>query len=123
MSQIRALRDELQARLKAGAPEITIWGEDTERLDNTLCLSAPGWPSEIQVIALDLNGFAVSAGSACSSGKVRKSKVLEAMGASAADAESALRISLGWTTTRDDIEAFANAWLNEYARLRPRAAV
>ena len=123
LSQIRALRDELQARLKAGAPEITIWGEDTERLDNTLCLSAPGWPSEIQVIALDLNGFAVSAGSACSSGKVRKSKVLEAMGASAADAESALRISLGWTTTRDDIEAFANAWLNEYARLRPRAAV
>ena len=122
LSQIRALRDELQARLKAGAPEITIWGEDTERLDNTLCLSAPGWPSEIQVIALDLNGFAVSAGSACSSGKVRKSKVLEAMGASAADAESALRISLGWTTTRDDIEAFANAWLNEYARLRPRAA-
>ena len=123
LSQIRALRDELQARLKAGAPEITIWGEDAERLDNTLCLSAPGWPSEIQVIALDLNGFAVSAGSACSSGKVRKSKVLEAMGASAADAESALRISLGWTTTRDDIEAFANAWLNEYARLRPRAAV
>ncbi len=123
LSQIRALRDELQARLKVGAPEITIWGEDTERLDNTLCLSAPGWPSEIQVIALDLNGFAVSAGSACSSGKVRKSKVLEAMGASAADAESALRISLGWTTTRDDIEAFANAWLNEYARLRPRAAV
>ena len=123
LSQIRALRDELQARLKAGAPEITIWGEDTERLDNTLCLSAPCWPSEIQVIALDLNGFAVSAGSACSSGKVRKSKVLEAMGASAADAESALRISLGWTTTRDDIEAFANAWLNEYARLRPRAAV
>ena len=54
---------------------------------------------------------------------MRKSKVLEAMGASAADAESALRISLGWTTTRDDIEAFANAWLNEYARLRPRAAV
>ncbi|EAP91156.1 aminotransferase, class V [Oceanicaulis sp. HTCC2633] len=122
-SQIRALRDELQARLKAGAPEITIWGEDAERLDNTLCLSAPGWPSEIQVIALDLNGFAVSAGSACSSGKVRKSKVLEAMGASAADAESALRISLGWTTTQDDIEAFANAWLNEYARMRPRAAV
>ncbi len=123
LSRIKALRDDLQARLKAGAPEITIWGEDAERLDNTLCLSAPGWPSEIQVIALDLNGFAVSAGSACSSGKVRKSKVLEAMGASAADAESALRISLGWTTTRDDIEAFANAWLNEYARLRPRAAV
>lgn len=121
--RIKALRDDLQARLKAGAPEITIWGEDAERLDNTLCLSAPGWPSEIQVIAFDLNGFAVSAGSACSSGKVRKSKVLEAMGASTPDAESALRISLGWTTTRDDIEAFANAWLNEYARLRPRAAV
>lgn len=123
LSRIRDLRDNLQARLKAGAPEITIWGEGADRLDNTLCLSAPGWPSEIQVIALDLNGFAVSAGSACSSGKVRKSKVLEAMGAASADAESALRISLGWTTTQDDIEAFANAWLNEYARMRPRAAV
>lgn len=121
--RIKGLRDALQARLQAGAPELTVWGEREARLDNTLCLSAPGWPSEIQVIALDLNGFAVSAGSACSSGKVRKSKVLEAMGASSADAESALRISLGWTTTQDDIEAFANAWLNEYARLRPRAAV
>lgn len=121
--RIKGLRDALQARLQAGAPEITIWGERENRLDNTLCLSAPGWPSEIQVIALDLNGFAVSAGSACSSGKVRKSKVLEAMGASSADAESALRISLGWTTTEDDIEAFANAWLSEYTRLRPRAAV
>jgi len=121
--QIKSLRDDLQARLKAGAPQISIWGEAAERLDNTLCLSAPGWASEIQVIALDLNGFAVSAGSACSSGKVRKSKVLEAMGAASGDAESALRISLGWTTTRDDIEAFANAWLNEYDRVRPRAAV
>lgn len=121
--EVKGLRDALEARLKAGAPEVTIWGAETNRLDNTLCLSAPGWPSEIQVIALDLAGFAVSAGSACSSGKVRKSKVLEAMGANSADAESALRISLGWTTTNDDIEAFANAWLNEYARVRPRAAV
>jgi len=121
--RLKALRDALQARLKAGAPDVRVWGEAVPRLDNTLCLSAPGWPSEIQVIALDLAGFAVSAGSACSSGKVRKSKVLDAMGASDADAASALRISLGWTTTQDDIEAFANAWLNEYNRVRPRAAV
>lgn len=121
--QIKGLRDQLEALLKQGAPEMSIWGEGAERLDNTLCLSAPGWPSEIQVIAMDLAGFAVSAGSACSSGKVRRSKVLEAMGATDADAESALRISLGWTTTQDDIEAFANAWLKEYDRVRPRAAV
>jgi len=120
--RIAALRERLEHRLKAGAPEIVIWGEGAKRLPNTICLSAPGWPSEIQVIAMDLAGFAVSAGSACSSGKVRKSHVLQAMGASDAHAGSALRISLGWTTKEADIDAFAETWLNEYHRARPLAA-
>ncbi len=120
--RIQALRDRIENRLKAHAPGITIWGDQGERLPNTLCLSAPGWPSEIQVIALDLAGFAVSAGSACSSGKVRKSHVLDAMGASEDDASSALRVSLGWTTTDADADAFADAWLREYDRVRPKAA-
>jgi cysteine desulfurase len=120
--RIRALRERLEHRLKAGAPEIVIWGERAERLPNTVCLSAPGWPSEIQVIALDLAGFAVSAGSACSSGKVRKSHVLQAMGAGDDHAGSALRVSLGWTTNEADIDAFAETWLNEYHRARPLAA-
>jgi len=122
-SRIRRLRDRIEARLQAAAPEVVIWGEGAERLPNTICLSAPGWPSEIQVIALDLAGFAVSAGSACSSGKVRKSHVLEAMGANEDHASCALRVSLGWTTTEAEADAFADAWLNEYARVRPRAAV
>ncbi|MCP2678784.1 cysteine desulfurase [Maricaulaceae bacterium NA33B04] len=121
-SRIASLRDRIERRLKAAAPEITIWGEGVERLPNTICLSAPGWPSEIQVIALDLAGFAVSAGSACSSGKVRKSHVLKAMGATDDEAGSALRVSLGWTTTEDDADAFCEAWLREYDRVRPKVA-
>ncbi|MGJ3230266.1 MAG: cysteine desulfurase family protein [Oceanicaulis sp.] len=120
--RIAAMRDRCESLITARAPEVTVWGGRVERLPGTLCLSAPGWASEIQVIAMDLNGFAVSAGSACSSGKVKKSQVLEAMGAPAEDAASALRVSFGWTNTMDEAEAFANAWLNEYARVRPRAA-
>jgi len=120
--RIAAVRDRCESLITAAAPEVTIWGADADRLPGTLCLSAPGWASEIQVIAMDLAGFAVSAGSACSSGKVRKSQVLEAMGASPHEAESALRVSFGWTNTMEDAEAFANAWLNDYARVRPRAA-
>ncbi|MEQ8404426.1 MAG: cysteine desulfurase family protein [Oceanicaulis sp.] len=120
--RIAAMRDRAESLITARAPEVTVWGAGVERLPGTLCLSAPGWASEIQVIAMDLNGFAVSAGSACSSGKVRKSQVLDAMGASAVDAEAALRVSFGWANTMNEAEAFANAWLNEYARVRPRAA-
>jgi cysteine desulfurase len=119
---VSALRDRAETLITGAAPEVSVWGRDGERLPGTLCLSAPGWPSEIQVIAMDLAGFAVSAGSACSSGKVRKSRVLEAMGASPDAAQSALRVSFGWSNTMQDAEAFANAWLSEYDRVRPRAA-
>lgn len=121
-ARIAAIRDHAEAMIAANAPDVTVWGAGVDRLPGTLCLSAPGWGSEIQVIAMDLAGFAVSAGSACSSGKVRKSAVLEAMGARGEDAASALRVSFGWTNTKDEAEAFANAWLNDYARVRPRAA-
>ena len=121
-NRIKGLRDRAQARITRSAPQVRIWGAEVDRLGNTLCLSAPGWPSEIQVIALDLAGFAVSAGSACSSGKVRRSKVLEAMGASADEAGSALRVSFGWTNTEAEADAFADAWLNEFSRARPRVA-
>jgi cysteine desulfurase len=121
-ARIAAIRGHAEAMITANAPDVTLWGAGVDRLPGTLCLSAPGWSSEIQVIAMDLAGFAVSAGAACSSGKVRKSIVLEAMGAAAQDAASVLRVSFGWTNTTDDAEAFANAWLNDYARVRPRAA-
>jgi len=121
-ARIAAIRGHAEAMITANASDVTLWGAGVDRLPGTLCLSAPGWSSEIQVIAMDLAGFAVSAGAACSSGKVRKSIVLEAMGAAAQDAASVLRVSFGWTNTTDDAEAFANAWLNDYARVRPRAA-
>lgn len=120
-ARMAALRDALQLRLES-LDGVRIWGAGATRLPNTLCLSATGWAAEIQVIAMDLAGFAISAGSACSSGKVKKSRVLEAMGASADEAASAIRISLGWTTTHDDIDRFGDAWSREYARIRPRLA-
>ena len=118
----RAIRDRFEAALKAEAPEVTIWGAEAERLPNTTCLSAPGWPSEIQVIALDLEGFEVSAGSACSSGKVRKSAVLEAMGADEDQAGTALRVSFGWTNAEEDADRLATAWLSAWSRARPKEA-
>lgn len=120
-ARMAGLRDALQVRLES-AEGVRIWGAGASRLPNTLCLSAGGWAAEIQVIAMDLAGFAISAGSACSSGKVKKSRVLEAMGASEEEAASAIRISLGWTTTQEDVDRFADAWMREYARIRPRMA-
>lgn len=114
--RLTELRDHTIRQIRVGAPDLQVWGEVAERLPNTICLSVEGWPSEIQVIAMDLAGFAVSAGSACSSGKIRRSRVLEAMGASEAHAASALRVSFGYTNTKHDAEAFADAWLSARAK-------
>ena len=92
------------------------------RLPNTLCLIAPGWKGETQVMAMDLAGFAVSAGSACSSGKVRASRVLRAMGHDEVQAAQAIRISIGPSTTEEEVLRFAEAWGRDYRRIRSRAA-
>lgn len=110
------LRDDLERRLRQLVPEIRIFGAAAPRLSNTSCFAAPGLVAETQVIALDLAGIAVSAGSACSSGKVAPSHVLAAMGASAADAAAAIRVSLGWTSEAVDIERFLEAWGALYSR-------
>ncbi|HEY3813099.1 MAG TPA: cysteine desulfurase family protein [Caulobacteraceae bacterium] len=99
----------------------TVIGEDAARLPNTLCLAVPDWPSELQVIALDLEGVMVSAGAACSSGKVKPSRVLEAMGLQAL-APGALRASGGWATTPADWDRFAEVWTSAYARHTARKA-
>ena len=96
-------------------------GKGALRLPNTSCIVVPGWKGETQVMQMDLAGFAVSAGSACSSGKVRTSRVLTAMGLGAV-AGCALRVSIGPTTTRDDVLAFAGAWERHYRRFASRAA-
>jgi cysteine desulfurase len=120
--RVAALRDRLEERLAEAAPDAIFVGRDGPRLPNTCCVVAPGWPGETQVIAMDLAGYAVSAGAACSSGKVRRSHVLSAMGFDDDAAAGAIRVSLGPTTTETEIDGFALAWTRAYARRRARAA-
>ena len=115
-------RDMLQMLLEDGADGIISVGKDVPRLPNTLSVITPEWKGETQVMQMDLAGFAVSAGSACSSGKVKSSRVLRAMGYSDAYASCAMRVSRGPETTTDEIERFANAWISAYARWKQRAA-
>ena len=115
-------RDWLEAELKTTAPDAQIFGSAAPRLPNTLQITMPGVKSETQIMHFDLAGFAVSAGSACSSGRVAASSVLLAMGIQPEIAQNAIRISFGWATTRDEIESFATAWKQAYARLsKPKA--
>ena len=122
-AQLAALRDSLQQRLEAmDVQGLKIWGAGSPRLANTLCFSAPGLKSDMAVMALDLEGVAVSAGAACSSGKVAGSKVLYGMGASEEEASSSLRVSLGHDTTQNDIDRFVRVWAKAYARATKRRA-
>jgi cysteine desulfurase len=104
--EIKALRDHLEEGLEGAV----ILGAKAERLPNTTCFAMPGLSAETLLMALDLAGFAVSSGSACSSGKVAKSHVLAAMGIAPDLVNAAIRVSLGWTTTARDIEQFISAW-------------
>lgn len=107
---VRKLRDGLEAELKRISPAAVVVAEGSPRLANTTAVALPGKLAETLVIRLDLAGVAVSAGSACSSGKVGASHVLEAMGLGQDIAAGTIRISLGATTSRDDIAAFLAAW-------------
>ena len=109
----RPLQQQLEHRLGVEAPDAVIFGQAARRLANTTSIAMPGRLAETQVMALDLAGVAISAGAACSSGKVRSSHVLEAMGAGDL-AASAIRISSGWDTTANDIDRLAEAWLRLY---------
>jgi len=109
VSRMTALRGRIEAAIKAIAPEAVIFGEDAPRLPNTTLFAVPGIKAETAVIAFDLNGVAVSSGSACSSGKVQTSHVLAAMGVEPALAQGAVRISLGASTSERDIEKLLDA--------------
>jgi len=115
-------RNLFEARLLNEAPDALIFGADAPRLPNTSYFAVPGWKGETQVMQMDLAGFAVSAGSACSSGKVKASKVLRAMGYDETTASSAIRVSIGPCSTADELHSFADAWLKEYRRFKARAA-
>jgi cysteine desulfurase len=105
-----ALRDRLEAQLRAMAPEAVIFGAGADRLPNTTLVALPGGKAETLVIAFDLDGVAVSSGAACSSGKVAPSHVLAAMGIAGERARGAIRISLGPTTTETDIDRLLQVW-------------
>ena len=114
------LRDKLEADLTALAPNLKIFGVNAPRVHNTSMFTLPGASSEMQLIALDLAGICVSNGSACSSGTVKPSHVLKAMGATDAEAAASIRVSLGWNTTAEDIESFTKAWSAMYNRVKDR---
>ena len=120
--QVAELRNILETALSASANNTISVGKGENRLPNTLNLIAPGWKGETQVMAMDLAGFAISAGSACSSGKVRASRVLTAMGFDEAAAAQSVRISLGPQTSRDEVMRFADVWSALYAKALARAA-
>jgi cysteine desulfurase len=107
---MRELRDLLEAGLSAISPRAVIFGDKAERLPNTTLFALEGVKAETAVIAFDLDGVAVSSGAACSSGKVQPSHVLAAMAVSPSLLRGAVRVSLGWTTTKADVERFLSAW-------------
>lgn len=116
-SRLASLRNDLETLLLAHSPHARILGAAAPRLANTTMILVPGISAETAVIAFDLEGVAISAGSACSSGKVGPSHVVAAMGIEGALARSALRISLGRDATGADIERFADVWGRVMARL------
>ncbi len=121
MERLGAWRQAFEDAVLAEAPEAVIYGQSAPRVANTICLGVPRLPAETQVMAMDLAGFAVSAGSACSSGKVTPSHVLRAMGVEPDAAASAIRISLGWNSQAEDLPRFLKAWLALYDRSRAAA--
>lgn len=116
-----ALRDRFEAGLLAIAPKTVVFGAGTARLANTSCFALPGIPAETALMALDLDGVMLSSGSACSSGKVKRSHVLAAMGVSDDVAVCALRASFGWASGEADVEAALLSITNLLARSRAAA--
>jgi cysteine desulfurase len=117
-NRIRNLRDMMEQTLLDIAPEARIFGAQAPRVGNTTDIALPGVDAQIQMMALDLDGVAVSSGSACSSGTFKPSHVLKAMGAEENTCRSALRISLGYGTTASDIDRLISAWKKMYMTTR-----
>ena len=112
--EIRMLRDALEASIKKITPETVVLGENVDRLPNTSSIFMPGVKSETQIMKFDLKGIMISAGSACSSGKVQSSHVLRAMGVNNEVASNVIRISLGNVNTIDDVNYFVREWKQIY---------
>ncbi|MGA2043703.1 MAG: aminotransferase class V-fold PLP-dependent enzyme, partial [Roseiarcus sp.] len=117
-ARLAALRDGLAAHVRRLAPDAVVFGAGATRLPNTLCFAVPGIGAETLLIALDLAGIAASSGAACSSGKVARSPVLEAMGVDPALAAGAIRLSLGWSSDAADVARFGAAFGEILGRMR-----
>lgn len=114
------IRDDLEEKLREISPEVIIHGKNAARVAGTSMFSLPGIKSETMLMALDLDGIALSNGSACSSGTVKASHVLRAMGVSDDIAKSALRISMGWNTNQNDADRFIASWKKLYERVKDK---
>ena len=119
--EVAQLRSILEKTIASASKQTIFVGKDVTRLPNTSCILTPDWKGETQVMQMDLAGIAVSAGSACSSGKVKASKVLMAMGYNEREAASAIRVSLGLETTRGDVMRFTDAWCSAFDKHQKRA--
>jgi cysteine desulfurase len=108
-ARLEALRDRLESGLRR-SKDVIVFADQGPRLPNTTLFTARGLKAETAVIAFDLEGIAVSSGSACSSGKVQSSHVLTAMGFGPELAKGAIRVSLGWSTTADEVDCCLEAW-------------
>lgn len=120
--RIRELRDHMESRILSEIDQVTRTGAGSCRLNNTSSLVLKGVDGETLLMSLDLRGFAVSTGAACSSGSPEPSPVLLAMGLTKAEAQNSLRVSLGWTTTREQIDAFVDTLKLVVTHLREVAA-
>lgn len=120
--RLSGLQEKLECGLLAVSGETTIFCNEVSRLPNTTLFAVPGFLSETAIIALDLAGVAISAGSACSSGKVERSHVLVAMGVEDALNRAALRLSLGWKSTAADVDRFLDVWGEIYKRQKDKQA-
>jgi len=116
-ARLTALRDRLEEAIIGFAPDAVFFSQSAPRLPNTSAFALPGLNAQTVLMALDLAGAAISSGSACSSGKVRESHVLAAMGAVE---KTALRVSLGWTTTPEDIDEFVMVLESVVSQIRSR---
>ena len=110
ISRLSHMRDRLERAALARVPGAVVIGDAAPRLPNTCCLALPGLAGQTQVMALDLAGVAISAGAACSSGKVTESRVLAAMGLAPEIRGSAIRVSLGWASRDEDVDRFLDVW-------------
>jgi cysteine desulfurase len=100
-----------------------VFGKDTQRLPNTSCIAMPGVGNEVQLMDFDLKGIAISAGSACSSGRIEVSHVLTSMGVEKPLAASAIRVSAGWQTSQADIARFCELWIQMRMRLNNKQKI